>query len=724
MSMLHSVSIRTKQWIGFGLILCVLTISSMFTLISLRNVEQSVNGVVFESQPRLMLTKELANNLKQSAGSLSFYLLTREESHLQNFLRQKNQSNYILQSLITKSIEVDDATSTQLLKNLNLELKQFEQSAESLLKQTATNEGNFPGIAYANEHINPISRKQMQLTSQMIISEMEEPADEERKQILNHLTELRYAWSNVMNAIRGYLAFRNGSNINDLELYLERAKRLLGELNTKSDLLTLDQADSIEQFSENVKQFDQHYKKLLEIHGSPQWRSDAWLVRSQITPMLGKIDETLEKLVAHHEATITNTSQNLIEDANSTKALVTGLLMLGLVIGLTISLLITQLIFKPIRNAVATMQDIANGEGDLMRQLEKKGNDELGLLAESFNLFVGKIRKLIQQTAQSTESVMDAVAQTSDNTSQINQRIQKQEKDTNQVATAMNQMASCISDIAKNASVAEEATKAASSEALTGCTIVKQTAEAVQALANEVELAEESILGVEQESLRIGSVLDVIRNIAEQTNLLALNAAIEAARAGEQGRGFAVVADEVRSLANRTHQSTGEIESMILALQNGTQQAVSVMAAGRERVDKRILQATDALKSLSEISKAIDTINEMNTQIATAAEEQCSVAEEINRNISNISENSKQTSLRAKDTSDTADNLGSLASELQHIVRQFKFSGDSGFELSSAKYQNHRFLSPFRHNETPSVVTPSAIPADSTMRASHSGHAG
>jgi methyl-accepting chemotaxis protein len=685
MSILHNLSIRTKQWLGFSLILCVLTISSIVTLISLSHVEQSVNKVVHESQPRLILTEDLAKSLKQSVESLGFYLLTREERHLQDFSTQRDDAKQILQSLITKSKETVDTTSSQLLRQIGDKLKQYELTTEKLLSETATSEGNFPGIAYANEHINPISRQQMQLTSQMILSEMEESADEGRKQILHDLTELRYAWSNIMNGIRGYLAFRNDANINDLNLYQERTKKLVEIINTKGDELTLDQADSIEQFTVNLTQFDKHYKQLLEIHGSDQWRSDAWLVRSQVTPLLAIIDQQLNRLMSHHESTIYQTSQRLIDDANSTTTLVIGLLLLGLVSGLLISWLTTRLVYYPILDAVETMQDIANGNGDLLKRLEKRGSDELGLLAESFNQFVDKIRILIQQTAQSTESVIHVVAQTSDNTNHISRRIQKQESETEQVATAMDQMASCISDIAKNATLAEEATKSASVEAQAGCEVIKETSNAILALANEVELAEKSILGVEQESTRIGSVLDVIKSIAEQTNLLALNAAIEAARAGEQGRGFAVVADEVRGLANRTQQSTGEIESMIQALQAGTQEAVSVMAAGREKVDGKVLQASEALNSLSELNRAIQTIDEMNTQIATAAEEQCSVVDAINHNIANISENSKQTSQRAKDTSDTANNLGKLASDLQQVVHQFKLSGDIGFDFSSAK---------------------------------------
>jgi methyl-accepting chemotaxis protein len=683
--LLKNLTIRMKLWIGFGLILAILSLSSAVTLISLAGVGADVDEVVHDRQPTLILSKELSISLQQAAGSLGFYLLTREAQHRDGYNRQIKQAQATLQGLQQMPVVIRHSRSTQLVEQLQRKLYAFESIGEKLLGKAASYESNFPGIAYANEHINPLSRIQLQLTSQMILSEMEEEADDERRQLLVNLAELRYAWSNIMNGIRGYLAFRSNANVKDMSLYIERTVSLLQQLHEQEDLLTLDQADSLEQFSENMQRFEQRHKQLLEIHGSERWRSDSWLVRSELGPLLTDLDADLASLVEQQETAIEQTSKALIEGAATTDRLVIALLAFGLVAGLLISWLISRAICRPILLTADTMQDIANGEGNLMISLDSSGRGELGDLANAFNQFVGKIRHLIQRTAHSTESVIDAVAHTSDNTRQIIQRVLEQEQETDQVATAMNQMTTSITEVAKNAAVAEEATGAADHETQKGRKMVQGSADAINELAQEVEQAERTIQDVEQESGRIGTVIDVIKSIAEQTNLLALNAAIEAARAGEQGRGFAVVADEVRSLANRTQESTGEIESMIQSLQNGTQRAVSVMASGRETVNRNVAQARHTIASLDQISQAVETINRMNAQIATAADEQRAVAEEINQNIFNINDRSKQTAQRAKQTSETVSSLGNHAGHLQEVIQQFKFSGDNGLDFSAAK---------------------------------------
>lgn len=344
----------------------------------------------------------------------------------------------------------------------------------------------------------------------------------------------------------------------------------------------------------------------------------------------------------------------------------------ALIIGFFVAVMISRTIVNPITNAVNAMNEIAQGDGDLTQRLAQEGKDEIAQLGAAFNRFAEKVRDMVAQVSNSTTTLAASAEEMSVITSETNQGVQKQQSETEMVATAMNEMTATVHEVARHATEASGAAKTADKDAQDGKAVVQQTVSSINSLASEIESATLVIQQLETDSETIGTVLDVIRGIAEQTNLLALNAAIEAARAGEQGRGFAVVADEVRTLASRTQESTQEIQTMIESLQQGSSNAVKAMNASQAQSQQSVEQATNASNSLDAITAAITTISDMNIQIASAAEEQSSVAEEINQNVVNISQVVEQTAEGAQQTQISSQQLSVLASSLQSLVGQFK----------------------------------------------------
>ncbi|VXD01508.1 Chemotaxis protein [Pseudomonas sp. 8Z] len=408
---------------------------------------------------------------------------------------------------------------------------------------------------------------------------------------------------------------------------------------------------NVDSFNERLKE----YSDLLQ-----QQKQDYRQMLESAEAMLAQLEraQSIQREVMHGEQ---RTSSGLI-------VLVAAL---ALLLGLCAALLISKLIVSPLRQVIAQAERIA--AGDLSVQLDVTRSDEVGQLLAAMQVMASNLRDMVGRLQGGVQRISASAEALSAITEQTRQGVNGQKSETDQVATAMSQMAATVHEVARNAEVAAMATRNAEARVSDGSEVVGQTRLRVDQLASAMEATTASIASLSQDAQRIEAVLDVIKSVAEQTNLLALNAAIEAARAGEQGRGFAVVADEVRALARRTQQSTAEIEALIVTLREGTQRAVQDMQQSASLVTHTVTDANQTESALNAISTAVAQIFEMNQQIAAAAEQQTAVAEEIDRSVTSIRDIADQSALAMDETAQASTQLADLGRELQGLAGQFRF---------------------------------------------------
>ncbi|MFJ3062802.1 methyl-accepting chemotaxis protein [Pseudomonas sp. NPDC087039] len=632
-----NISVNLKLGLGFGLVLVLTGLLALTGWTSLGSLIDRSNWMGDIGQLNKDLTDLRVARLQYMIANGDDTAAANTQAKLDAFSKQQE---YLVTTF--KSPE-----NVKLLKELGQTISEYKVSLNKM-------RAGYKSSLAARDAMNVSAAKAdeaMETLSQDVMARPE--ADGVRLAQYQLISKARQQLLQVRIDVRGYIADNTAANEQAALRQLESA--LVEIDNLKRQLPA--EATRVQQFEQSV----QAYREAVR-----QFRDAVAEITTSRAEMTVQGADIVKRSDALYKIQIDR------RDVESTQArsLQTIATLLALLAGVLAAVIITRQITRPLRDTLQAVERIAGG--DLTHDMRVTRRDEIGVLQQGIARMGTTLRELISGIRDGVTQIASAAEELSAVTEQTSAGANSQKVETDQVATAMHEMAATVQEVARNAEQASHAATGADDEARAGDRVVGEAISQIERLAEEVHRSTEAMTLLQQESQKIGSVMDVIKSVAEQTNLLALNAAIEAARAGEAGRGFAVVADEVRGLAQRTQKSTEEIEVLVAGLQHGTQQVANAMQGSRTLTDSSVELARKAGVSLENITSTVSSIQSMNQQIAAAAEQQSAVAEEISRSILNVRDVSEQTAAASDETAASSVELARLGGHLQMLVSQFR----------------------------------------------------
>jgi len=666
--MLSNLTIRTKLYmgmIGVGLLLVVITAMALWNLNLVKN---HLKTVITVDQPRAFATLEMAKDMERLSSRLVSYMLTGDDDKLADVKRQLARVKAEARRL---EKNLPDPEKQQMLKEVSRALQQVEAKLPQIVAMQKDDSIKYPALKVVSSGMDKSAQQVQGAISEMIRSELAE-MDPERADLLQLLINMQKTWLNIMINLRGFVAFRSDNMAQNIDNFLDVFESSIGKLAAHSDDLTLEEEEALPVIRQAYQQWRENYMVLKTVLLSDKWRMDAWTFEHEIDPMLSKIEKHLHHLLESVIQTIRHKGEQAEQETEFNIWLMSALAGGGLLMGLVVMLVVMRSIISSLNNLREAMQKVSSGEADLTLRLPERGGDELAEISRGFNVFVSRIQDVVRKLVEDAQSLERAALVLYEQTEGAQKGIDTQFKSVEQLTELMQQLEKEASEVAGFSTNTARAASNAIERVDDGVAKVSGTQRTIQTLGEVMHSLRESISLLDKESETIGSVINVIEEIAEQTNLLALNAAIEAARAGEHGRGFAVVADEVRQLAQRTQESTQEISKVINRIRANTQQTVERMRAGEAATEESKTSITEAETSLKPVVALMRDLTALSDEMQKVAQHETELVRTIGQQIGQIREVTEDTVEQTRATREEGERLRQIAQHLDSLLRSFR----------------------------------------------------